>query len=154
MAATPTERLKELGITLPAPHLIAGHYVNATQVGDQLLLAGHGPLTDGRPAWRGKVPTEVSLPDAVAAARLTALNCLSTVAHELGDLDRVERVVKVFGMVNAERGFEQHPLVIDGASALLLDVFGDRGIHVRAAVGMGSLPFQIPVEIEMVFQIR
>ena len=145
------ERLHELDIDLARTlHAPKGAYDNAVTVGNVVYLAGHGPLLDGKPAYVGRVPTDLSIDDAVAAARLTALNCLSTLAQHLGTLERVERIVKLFGMVCAAPDFGEHPRVIDGASDLLVEVLGACGRHVRSAVGMHSLPFGIPVEVELV----
>jgi len=149
-------RLDDIGFALSrALHQPAGGYRNVVHHGDVLYIAGHGPLLDGKPMFRGKVPDEVSVDDARAAARLTAINCLATMEHELGSLDHVRKIIKVLGMVNAGPEFELHPLVIDGASELLLQVFGaEIGAHARSAVGMGSLPFGIPVEVEMVVAVQ
>lgn len=155
MSASIGKRLEELEIDLRrALHKPAGDYRNVVEVDGLLHLAGHGPLLDGSPAYRGRVPDEISIEDARAAARLTAINCLATISDHLGDLGRVEGFVKVFGMVNATPDFTEHPRVLDGASELLLDLFGDAGAHARSAVGMASLPFGIPVEIEMIVRIR
>ncbi|HWM74400.1 MAG TPA: RidA family protein [Nocardioides sp.] len=148
------DHLESLGIQLPSAPRPAGNYWNALIVGDHLHLAGHGPLLEGRPPWRGSVPSQVSLEEAVEAARLTALNCLATVEATLGTLDRVEQVVRMFGMVNADTDFTDHVTVLNGASDLLVQVFGEQGRSVRAAVGMSSLPMGIPVEIEMQLAIK
>jgi len=153
-AARISDRLESLGIQLPPAPQPAGNYRNALLIGDQLHLAGHGPLLDGRPPCRGSVPSQVSLEEAVDAARLTALNCLATVEAVLGSLDRVAQVVRMFGMVNADAGFTDHVTVLNGASDLLAQVFGEQGRSVRAAVGMSSLPMGIPVEIEMQLAIK
>jgi enamine deaminase RidA (YjgF/YER057c/UK114 family) len=146
---TAEKRLAELGIRLPEPPSQVGSYRNALSVGDTVHLSGHGPVQDGRPAYRGRVPDEVSMPDAVAAARLTMLNLLSSLRAEIGSLDRVVQIIHVFGMIHTSPGFQEHPRVIDGASDLLGEIFGERGAHTRSAVGMHSLPYSIPVEIEM-----
>lgn len=144
-------RLTELGIDLArAFHPPAGNYRNVAIVDGLAFVAGHGPLLDGAPQYRGKVPSQVSVEDAYEAARLTAVNCLASLHDALGSLDRIVRCVKVLGMVNADADFADHPAVINGASDVLLEVLGDRGVHARSAVGMGSLPFGIPVEVEMV----
>jgi enamine deaminase RidA (YjgF/YER057c/UK114 family) len=157
MTSRPTiaKRLDDLGIDLARTlHKPVGKYRNAVEVDGLLYVAGHGPLLDGAPVYRGRVPTDVSLRQAFDAARLTAINCLATIADYLGDLDGVAGFVKVFGMVNADPDFTDHPRVIDGASELLMEVFDDAGIHARSAVGMGSLPFGIPVEIEMIVRLH
>lgn len=154
-APTPEERLRDLALELPAPAAAAGSYVGAVRAGDLLFLSGHGPVgPDGRPAFRGVVGRDVSLEQAQEAARLTALALLGTARAELGSLDRIERAVKLLVLVNAVPGFDRHPLVANGASDLLLAVLGpERGAHARSAVGMGSLPFGIPVEIEAVLAV-
>ena len=151
---THEERLVAAGIELPAPHPPAGLYVGCVRSGDLLHVGGHGPIdADGKPVV-GKVGGAVDLEGARHAARLTGLQILSTVRAELGSLDRVVRVVKVFGMVNCAPGFNRTPAVIDGCSQLMLDVFGEAGTHTRSAVGMAELPFDISVEIEAILQVE
>lgn len=147
-------RLEELGIELPAPQAPAANYVPAVRTGNLLYLAGVGPAkrADGS-AFLGKVGTELTLEEGYEAARLVCLNIISRLKAELGDLDRVVRVVKLLGMVNAAEDFGEHPAVINGCSDLLVEVFGERGKHARSAVGMQSLPFGIPVEIEAIVEI-
>jgi enamine deaminase RidA (YjgF/YER057c/UK114 family) len=147
------ERLARAGIELPRPHPPAGLYVGAVLAGDLLHVGGHGPLRSDGSAVTGKVGASVSLDDGKEAARLTGLQILATARAELGSLDRVVRVVKVFGMVNCAPGFNRTPAVIDGCSQLFLDVFGDAGVHTRSAVGMAELPFDISVEIEAILQV-
>jgi enamine deaminase RidA (YjgF/YER057c/UK114 family) len=148
---SPEDRLREADIDLSRTfNQPRGSYVNAVTTAGFVYVSGHGPLLDGKPAYLGRVPDEVSEEDAYQAARLTMCNCLSTLQAHLGSLDRIQRFVKLLGMVRAEPGFTGHPGVIDGASDLLLEVFGERGHHTRSAVGMASLPFGIPVEIELV----
>jgi enamine deaminase RidA (YjgF/YER057c/UK114 family) len=116
-------------------------------------VGGHGPI-DGGNIIRGKVGADLSLDEGRHAARLTALSILATLRAELGDLDRIARIVKVFGMVNVAPGFNQTPAVIDGCSDLLVEVFGDAGRHTRSAVGLAELPFDIAVEIELTARLR
>ena len=143
-----------LGITLPPPLKPAGNYVDAVRTGDLLFLAGHGPVRDDGTVVRGKVGTDLDLTAGRDAARLVGFSLLTTVRRELGTLDAVRRVVKVLGMVNCAPGFNRTPAVIDGCSDLLVQVFGDDiGRHARSAVGMAELPFDIPVEIEMVIEV-
>jgi enamine deaminase RidA (YjgF/YER057c/UK114 family) len=150
LSGTPYDRLRELGVDLACTfNQPRGAYVNVLTVGSLVYVSGHGPLLDGKLAYAGRVPSEVSVDDARDAARLTMLNCLATLDRHLGSLDRIAGFVKVLGMVRADPDFGEHPHVIDGASELLLDVFGERGKHTRSAVGMQSLPFGIPVEIEL-----
>jgi enamine deaminase RidA (YjgF/YER057c/UK114 family) len=152
-------RLDALGIELFEPPPPVANYVRASTVGNLVFIAGHGPQLlddDGNPAGyvTGKVGADVSVEQGYEAARLTAISMLSTLKAEIGDLDRVRRIARVFGMVNAVEGFTQQPEVINGASDLLVEVFGERGRHARAAVGMASLPRNISVEIEMVVEIE
>jgi len=118
-----------------------------------LYIGGHGPI-DGEHLVRGKVGGDLSLEQGRNAARLTALSILATMQEELGDLDRIERIVKVFGMVNVAPGFVQIPAVVDGCSDLLVEVFGEAGRHTRSAVGLAELPFDIAVEIELIARVR
>ena len=149
---TIADRLTELGLMLPTVFPPAGNYVGCVIVGDIVHVGGHGPV-DGDTVICGKVGAELTLEDARRAARLTALSILSTLNAELGNLDRIRRIIKVFGMVNVAPGFNQTPAVIDGCSDLLIDVFGERGRHTRSAVGLAALPFDIAVEIEMIAQL-
>jgi enamine deaminase RidA (YjgF/YER057c/UK114 family) len=154
MADSVEGKLTELGLGLPdnMPDP-AGNYVSAVTAGSLVFVSGHGPFRGGVLAYQGKVGSQVSFDDAVDAARLTMLNCLASLKAEIGSLERVKRVVKLLGMVNADPGFDRHPAVINGASDLLTEIYGERGRHARSAVGMGSLPMQIPVEIEMIVEI-
>lgn len=150
----PEARLAEAGIVLPeAPNPVA-NYVEAVRAGDLLFLAGHGEC-GGPDSWtRGKVGRDLTIEEGYASARETGLCILATLKSELGDLSRVRRVVKVVGMVNATDDFQQHPSVVNGFSDLMVEVFGERGKHARAAVGMGSLPFDIAIEIDVVVEIE
>jgi enamine deaminase RidA (YjgF/YER057c/UK114 family) len=145
-------RLAELGITLPEPFPPVGNYVSCSRTGDLLFVGGHGP-TDGSTTVIGRVGTDLTLEEGRAAARLTALSLLATMHVELGGLDHVEQIVKVFGMVNVGGDFDQTPAVIDGCSDLLVEVFGERGRHTRSAVGMAALPYGIAVEIELIARV-
>jgi enamine deaminase RidA (YjgF/YER057c/UK114 family) len=144
-----TARLAELGIELPPVFPPAGSYVSCVVVDRMVHVGGHGPV-NGDEVVRGKVGRDLDLDGARRAARMTGLSILATLQHELGDLDRIDRIVKVFGMVNVATGFDQTPAVIDGCSDLLLEVFGERGRHTRSAVGLAELPFGIAVEIELI----
>lgn len=145
-------RLAAAGIILPEGYPSAGLYVKGVLAGDLLHIGGHGPVgPEGRIS--GKVGGTVDLDRARYAARLTGLQLLASARSELGTLDRVVRVVKVFGMVNSAPGFNRTPEVIDGCSELFHEVFGEAGIHTRSAVGMAELPFDIPVEIECILQV-
>jgi enamine deaminase RidA (YjgF/YER057c/UK114 family) len=145
-------KLAEMGLTLPSSPAPVANYVRAIRTGNLIFVAGHGPNQAGYQCT-GKVGADVSVEQAYEAARMTMLNCLASLKAEIGDLDRVTRVVKLLGMVNAVPEFTQHPQVINGASDLLTALYGSRGRHARSAVGMGSLPSQISVEIEMIVEV-
>jgi enamine deaminase RidA (YjgF/YER057c/UK114 family) len=147
-------RLAELGLTLPEAPVPVGAYTTWVAAGDLLFLSGTTCYLDGSLLAKGKVGTEVTLEEGYQAARQTALNLLAVLKQALGDLDRVARVVKVNGYVNSAPGFDRQPEVINGASELLVAVFGDRGVHARTSIGVSELPGRIPVEIEMVVQTR
>ena len=147
-------RLKELGITLPAPGKPMANYVSSVGVGTLLFLAGHGPLRDGKPTARGKLGRDLSVEEGYKVAREVGLNLLATTKAALGSLDKVKRVVKVLGMVASAEGFTEQPKVINGFSDLMVEVFGDTGKHARSAVGMAELPSGIPVEIEMILEVE
>jgi enamine deaminase RidA (YjgF/YER057c/UK114 family) len=147
------ERLEELGIVLPPVFPPAANYLGCVVDSGIVHVGGHGPVA-GTEIVRGKVGGDLSLDDGRRAARVTALSILATLDAELGNLDRIERIVKVFGMVNVAPGFDQMPAVIDGCSDLLVEVFGDAGRHTRSAVGLAELPFGIAVEIELIARLR
>ncbi|HEV8634409.1 MAG TPA: RidA family protein [Chloroflexota bacterium] len=148
------ERLAAKGLKLPDPPRPIANYVEAVRSGNLLFLAGHGPSTADGKLMTGKVGVELDIEGGYRAAQVTALALLATLKHELGDLDRVKRIVKLLGMVNCQPDFEHHPEVINGCSDLLVEAFGPEvGKHARSAVGMGSLPRNIPVEIEMVVEV-
>ncbi len=147
------ERLSELGIVLPDPAPPVANYVACSRLGDVLYVGGHGP-TDGTRVVIGKIGRDLTPEQGREAARLTGLSILATMQAELGDLDRVARIVKVYGMVNVAPGFDRTPAVIDGCSDLFVDVFGDAGRHTRTAVGLAELPFGIAVEIELIAEVR
>ncbi len=151
---TPEERLKEKGLELPVPPKPVANYVPCVRTGNLVFLSGHGPNRPGGPNWRGKVGADVTVEEGYAAAQSAALNLLSSLSGEIGQLSKVRRIVKLLGMVNSAPGFGDQPKVINGASDLLVDLFGDRGRHARSAVGMGSLPGGIPVEIEMIVEVE
>lgn len=146
--------LAGLGLTLPPPPAAVANYVGAVVAGNLVFVAGHGPVKDGQLTYKGKLGREFTTAQGAEAARLVMLNCLATLKAAIGSLDRVRRIVKLLGMVNGTPDFTEQPQVINGASDLLVSIFGDRGRHARSAVGMGSLPFNIAVEIEMVVEIR
>ena len=155
MAGRIEQRLAELGHELPEPMAPMGTYVGWTRVGNIVHLAGQGPVRGTEIPVRGKVGQTVSLEQGREAAALTALNLLAQarVACD-GDLDRIVRWVKLFGLVNCGPDFSQHPEVINGASDLLVEVFGEAGRHARSAIGASDLPVGIPVEIDAVIEVR
>lgn len=142
-------RIKELGIDLPPIPTPGGNYVHAVQTGNLLYLSGKGP----GPGAVGKVGTEVSLEDAYQHARTVGLVLIAVMKDALGSLDRVNRIVKVLGMVNTAPEFPDHPKVINGCSDLFVEVFGENGKHARSAVGLGALPGRITVEIEVIVEV-
>ena len=151
----PENRLAELGLELPdAPSPIA-NYVPAVRTGNLLYLSGSGPAPgpDGTVA-SGKLGADLTVEEGYEAARLVGLNLIARLKAELGDLDRVKRVVKLLAMVNSSPDFNQPPAVANGCSDLLVEVFGDKGRHARSAVGMATLPNDIPVEIEMIVEVE
>jgi enamine deaminase RidA (YjgF/YER057c/UK114 family) len=147
-------RLKALGIELPpAPKPIAS-YIPAVRSGNLVFLAGQGPLANGKPTITGKVGAAVSEADGAKAARTTVLILLAALRAEIGSLDRVVRIVKIVGFVNSAPGFTRQPWVMNGASDLLVEIFGDAGRHARSSVGVSELPLDIPVEIEMIVEVK
>lgn len=151
----PEKKLEELGITLPEASSPVANYVNAvTTDGKVLFLAGKGPKQADGTYITGKVGQDLTVEEGYAAARLTAINQLAVLKAELGDLNRVKRVVKVLGMVNCAPDFGDQPEVVNGFSDLMVEVFGERGKHARSAVGMGSLPRGIAVEVEAIVEIE
>ena len=146
------QRLEELGLRLPPVFPPAANYLGCIVDGDLVFVGGHGPI-NGDDVVIGKVGADLTVDDGRRAARMTALSILATLDAELGDLDRIRRIVKVFGMVNVAPGFERTPQVIDGCSDLFVGVFGDAGRHTRTAIGVAELPFGMAVEIELVARI-
>jgi enamine deaminase RidA (YjgF/YER057c/UK114 family) len=151
----PEDKLNELKITLPAPVTPIANYVRAVRTGNLVFLSGHGPSNPDGSNITGKLGADLTIEQGYAAARLTAINLLSSLKAEIGDLSKVKRIVKVNGMVNCTPDFKDQPKVINGCSDLLVAVFGEaKGKHARAAVGMMSLPLGIAVEVEMVVEVE
>lgn len=148
------KRLQELGYQLPNPPVPAANYIGSVRVGSLLFVGGNIGRINGSLKYRGKVGEAVSLEQAYDAARNCALNHLAIIKAALGDLDQVERIVKVLGYVNVAPGFDQMPKVVNGESDLLVELWGERGQHSRAAVGVASLSQDAPVETEMIVQIK
>jgi enamine deaminase RidA (YjgF/YER057c/UK114 family) len=149
----PEARLKELNITLPSPPQPVANYVNGVRTGNLIFLAGKGPKRADGTEITGKLGIDVTIEEGYEGARLTAINQMAVLKAMLGDLKKVKRIVKVLGMVNSDPSFIDQPKVINGFSDLMVDVFGERGKHARAAVGLASLPRGQAVEIELVVEV-
>ncbi len=146
--------LTQLGITLPVPPKPLATYIPAVQAGDLLFLSGMIPLRDGRLLMVGKLGKDLTVEQGYEAAKVALLNALSVIKQELGTLDRVKQVVRMVGHVASAEGFVQHPAVLNGASDLLVRIFGEAGRHARVALGAAELPLNAPIEIEMIVQVR
>jgi len=147
-------KLVELGITLPPAPKPVATYIPAVRAGDLLFLSGTGPFKDGRIAFAGKLGRDLTVEQGAEAARLTLLNALAMVRQELGTLDRVVRIVRLTGHVASAEGFIQQPAVINGASDLLVQIFGEAGRHARLALGAAELPLNMCIELELILQVR
>ena len=154
MAETIADRLAALNIELPAPAAAAANYIPAKRTGNLLVVSGQLPMAGGALRYRGKLGQGVSLEDGQAAAKLCAINILAQINAVCGDLEQVAACVRLGGFVACTPEFADHPKVINGASDLMVAVFGDAGRHARAAVGVASLPFDAPVEVEGMFELR
>lgn len=150
----PEAKLKELGIVLAAPGAPIANYVNAVQAGNLLFLAGKGPLPQNGKEVVGRLGKDMTIEQGYQAARSTAIAHLEVLKNELGDLQRVKRIVKVLGMVNSDPAFTRQPAVINGYSDLMVAVFGEKGKHARSAVGVNTLPGGIPVEVEVIVEVE
>ena len=148
------QELARLELKLPEPVAPVANYIGAVRVGSLLFVSGHGPRMDGKLIFQGKVGRDLTIEQGYEAARLVMLNCLGTIKREIGDLDKVERIVKLLGFVNAQEGFRESPKVINGASDLLVQLYGEKGRHARSAIGVAALPMDIAVEIEMIVQLK
>ena len=154
MPSNPEKRIQELHLTLPSPPKPMAKYKPAVQSGNMLYVSGHGPLKPDGKSITGRVGADLSLEQGKEAARAVGLAILATVRNTIGSLDKVQRLIKTLGMVNATPEFKDHPQVINGFSELMAEVFGDdAGVGARSAVGMGSLPGNIAVEIECIFEV-
>tara|TARA_B100001250_G_scaffold120340_1_gene102160 strand:+ start:83 stop:616 length:534 start_codon:yes stop_codon:yes gene_type:complete len=150
----PESKLEELGIKLSSPSSPVANYVNVVRSGNLLFLSGKGPLKNDGNYIKGKVGVDLTIEQGYEAARITGINQLSVLKSNLGDLRKVKRIVKVLGMVNSNSDFTDHPKVVNGFSDLMVEVFGESGKHARSAVGMGSLPSNIAVEVEMIVEVE
>jgi enamine deaminase RidA (YjgF/YER057c/UK114 family) len=147
-------KLKQLGIKLPTPAKPIANYVGSVRTGNLVFLAGAGPRKEDGTYMAGRLGQDTSIEQGYQAARLVGINQLAALKAEVGDLNKVRRIVKVLGMVNSTPAFTEQPKVVNGFSDLMVEVFGDRGKHARSAVGMAALPMNIPVEVEMVVEVE
>jgi enamine deaminase RidA (YjgF/YER057c/UK114 family) len=148
------EKIEGLGLKLPeAPEPVA-NYVQAVRVGDLVFSAGQGPIVDGAPKYVGKVGEDLTMEEGYEAAKIAALNCLSAIKTVIDDLDKIDRIVKVSGFVNSAPGFTDQSKVMNGASDLLVKIFGDKGRHARGAIGSNELPLNNGVEIELIVKVK
>lgn len=147
------EKLAQLGLTLPKPGRPVANYVSAVRAGNLVFISGHGPRRPDGSLVVGKVGRDLTVEEGYEAAKLTMLACLASLQAEVGDLDKVRRIVKLLGMVNCTEDFGDQPRVINGASDLLVELYGDQGRHARSAVGMQSLPGNMAVEVEMIVEV-
>lgn len=147
------QELEKMGFTLPTPKPVAA-YVPAVRSGNLVFTAGQGPTVDGKPMFTGKLGRELTEEQGYKAAQLCVVNCLACVKSVIGDLDKVEQVVKLLGFVASVDGFTRQPWVMNGASEFLIKLYGDRGKHARSAIGTNQLPLDIPVEVEIVVRVR
>lgn len=145
----PEDQLKRLGIELGEPRKAVGNYVGCVRTGNLIFTSGQGV-----DQFHGKLGEDLTVEEGYAASRQSMINLLTVLKHELGDLSKVKRVVKILGMVNSAPSFTQQPKVIDGASDLLVEVFGEKGKHARSAVGMAQLPNNTAIEIEMIVEVE
>lgn len=154
MSGTVEAKINELGLELPSAPQPAGAYVQFYQSGNLLFVAGQIPFWNGELKYQGKVGQEFSIEEGQEAARLCALNIIAQAKEATGNLDKVARIVKLSGFVNCPTDFADHPKVINGASDLMGDVFGEKGKHTRIALGAGSLPLNVAVEIDAIIEIE
>jgi enamine deaminase RidA (YjgF/YER057c/UK114 family) len=150
---TPEERLQRLGVSLPAPAVPVAAYVPCVRTGNLVYVSGQVPVVDGKPSHLGRLGDDVGLEDGRAAARTCAINVLAALKAELGELSQVRRVVKVTGFVASAPGFTDMPKVVNAASELFGEAFGDAGRHSRSAVGVAALPLGVPVEVEAIVEV-
>ena len=148
------ERLSVLDIILPTPPKPAGSYMPVVKTGNLMFVSGQIPMKEGKVVFQGKVPTNISLEDAQKAAKLCIINALAQLKAELGTLDKISKIVKVSGFVNSSQDFVEQPKIINAASDLLFEIFGDKGRHSRIALGVASLPLNSTVEIDLIAEIN
>lgn len=148
------DKLKQMDLVIPRIPPAAGAYVPALRAGNLVFCSGQGPYQDGKQAFVGRVGDQVSFDEAYQAARIACLNCLAEICSVIGSIDKIKRIVQVRGFVNSTNDFHDQPKVLNGASDLLLALFGEAGQHVRCALGTNNLPQNIPVEVEMIVEIQ
>lgn len=153
-AATIEDKLREMGLELPAAPAPVAAYVPCVRTGNLVYVSGQVPRVKGELRFRGHVGSEISVAEGAEAARACALNALSIIKNEIGDLNLIRRIVKVTGYVASSEGFHQQPKVIDGASVFLGELLGEKGKHARAAVGVSELPLGVSVELEMIVEVE
>lgn len=153
-AADAESKLKQLGITLPQPPKPVANYVSAVRTGNLIFLAGAGPRKEDGTYITGRLGQDMQIDQGYQAARLIGINQLAVLKTELGNLNKVKRIVKVLGMVNSAPTFTDQPKVVNGFSDLMVEIFGERGKHARSAVGMAALPMNIAAEVEMVVEVE
>lgn len=146
-------RIEELGIKIPEPPEPAGSYIPARRAGVLVFCSGQGPKKGEEFVHLGKVGSDLSVEEGYEAARVSALNCLAEIKSEIGSLNKIDKIVKVRGFVSSAPGFDRQPAVVNGASELLIEIFGENGKHARAALGTSELPGNIPIEVEMIVSI-
>lgn len=151
--STPEQRLADRGIQIPSPAKPVASYVPTVRTGNYVYVSGQVATVDGKPVATGRLGVEVSLEDGVAAARACAVNVIAALKAELGELSRIARVVKLTGFVASDPGFTGQPKVVNGASDLLVEAFGDAGMHARSAIGVAALPLNVPVEVEAIVEV-
>jgi len=154
MNMNPEEKLKELGIELPKPSTPLASYVPVLRTGNYVYVSGNLPLKDGKLVYEGTIPTDLSEEDGYNAAKIAAINIMAAIKSEIGDLSKVKRIVRLNGFVQCSSDFKMQPKVINGASDLFLEVFGDIGKHTRTVMGVNSLPINSPVEIDAIVEVE
>lgn len=148
------KKLEEMHIELPGEPKAMGKYKSVRWSHNTIYISGTGPLKDGKAVYTGKLGKDLTIEEGYEAARLSMINILGILKHELGDLDKIKKFVKLLGFVACTNDFHQQPKIINGASDLLIEIFGEKGVHARSAIGTNSLPFNIPVEIETIVEIK
>ncbi len=148
------EKITSLNISLPVPPKPAGSYIPVTRTGNLVFVSGQIPIKDGKVEFKGKVPTDVSIDTAQQAAKLCIINVLTHIKAEIGNLDKVSKIVRVSGFVNSASDFYEQPKIINAASDLLFEIFGEKGKHSRIAIGVASLPLNSTVEIDLIAEVR